>query len=313
MRFVSMKDVWVVLKTARVGYIFLILCSVNLNTVVKAIRWHTIIKGTTKDIPFKWTFYAFSIGQMMNWIYPARMGDLSRVVLLGRKETGEAFAAGTLVLEKLLDAVYFVGLIFILPLFLPVPAWLIQPIATASFLTVGAVFLVGVLLITGRSWVAKMLDKNFPIPMKPALWMTKSLQHLESGLRSLDVLRRRRDFILLNLLTIIVWLTAAANVYWSFRALSLPFHNNSVTLAATLLVMISLQLGIAVPAVPGRIGVFELICVLALSVFAVSEPLSLGFGILLHSLVMGPIILVGLASLILMSAGQPKGFLKDAG
>jgi len=312
-RSVSLNDVWAVLRTVKAGYIFLIFCSVNLNTLVKALRWYAIVKGTGKPIRFQWIFYAFTIGQMMNWIYPARMGDVSRVVLLGRKETGEAFAAGTLILEKLLDVVYFLGLIIILPWLLAVPAWLKQPMQTTLFLSIGGLLLVVVLMARGKIWIARILEFNLPIPERAVIWVKKFLISLESGLQGLDVLRRRKDFILLNILTIVVWLTASANVFWSFRALAFPLGDGLVPLTATLLVVVSLQLGIAVPAVPGRIGVFELVCVLALSVFALPESLSLGFGILLHSLVMFPIILVGLVSLILMSVGKTKGTMKDAG
>jgi uncharacterized protein (TIRG00374 family) len=306
-----MREVWSVTMTARMDYILLIFCSVNLNTLVKALRWFTIIRSTGSRQKFRWVFAAYTIGQMFNWIFPARMGDISRVVLLGRQEVGEATAAGTLVLEKILDSVYFLFLIFLLPCFLPLPDWLTRPAELTVVISVVAVIAFVLLLFMGRHGVEKWDEKAQQFPEYPRRWVMWFLRQLSLGIRSLEALWRRREFILVNMLTIIVWLTAIANVWWSFHALSLPFNQDASKLGAALLVLISLQLGIAVPSVPGRVGIFELVCMLALSVFAIPENLSLGSAILLHSLVMFPIILVGLVALIWMSAQRSTSVLQE--
>jgi uncharacterized membrane protein YbhN (UPF0104 family) len=50
--------------------------------------------------------------------------------------------------------------------------------------------------------------------------------------------------------------------------------------------------------VPGRIGIFEYICVLTLAVFGISQSAAFAYGILLHSLVFIPPTLLGLFFLI---------------
>jgi uncharacterized membrane protein YbhN (UPF0104 family) len=70
---------------------------------------------------------------------------------------------------------------------------------------------------------------------------------------------------------------------------------------ATLLVLIGLMAGIAVPSVPGRIGIFEYICVLALAVFGIKQTQALTYGILLHAVVFLPVLVLGVLALLRLS------------
>ena len=62
---------------------------------------------------------------------------------------------------------------------------------------------------------------------------------------------------------------------------------------ARLLVLIALQAGISLPSIPGRFGIFEYICVLALGSFGVAQPLALSYGLLLHFVVLVPTTVLG--------------------
>jgi hypothetical protein len=56
-----------------------------------------------------------------------------------------------------------------------------------------------------------------------------------------------------------------------------------------------LQVGVAAPSTPGRIFVFEALTMGALSPFGVRGDLALAYAVILHVVVIGPIILGGLA------------------
>ena len=59
----------------------------------------------------------------------------------------------------------------------------------------------------------------------------------------------------------------------------------SPLIALTLLVV--LQGGVAVPSTPGKIGVFQLLCMVVLAVFGIAEPVGLAYGLVLHVVVVG--------------------------
>jgi len=83
--------------------------------------------------------------------------------------------------------------------------------------------------------------------------------------------------------------------YLTMRALHLQ-----LPWTASLLVLVILQVGIAVPSVPGRLGIYEYMCILALSAYKVDRATALTYGILLHSLVMLPTLLFGMLFFAMM-------------
>jgi len=59
---------------------------------------------------------------------------------------------------------------------------------------------------------------------------------------------------------------------------------------------VGLQAGISLPAIPGTIGLFEYICILALSFFNIDPSTALSYGLLLHAVVLLPPLLAGMIS-----------------
>jgi uncharacterized membrane protein YbhN (UPF0104 family) len=56
----------------------------------------------------------------------------------------------------------------------------------------------------------------------------------------------------------------------------------------------ALQAGISIPSIPGKIGIFEYICVLSLVAFKVDPARAFSYGILLHAIVLLPTTILGL-------------------
>ena len=92
-----------------------------------------------------------------------------------------------------------------------------------------------------------------------------------------------------------IWLAALATNQLILLALDLR-----LPWTASLMVLVVLQVGITLPSVPGRIGVFEYLCILSLAVFGVAQAPALTYGILLHVVVLVPTTLAGLAAIWLL-------------
>jgi hypothetical protein len=97
----------------------------------------------------------------------------------------------------------------------------------------------------------------------------------------------------------LIWGTAIWTNVLTFRALDLRLPWT----AAGLLLAV-LQAGISVPSVPGRIGVFQYLCILTLGLFGVSEAAGLSYGILLQAIVFLPTTLLSVAGLWLFGWGR---------
>jgi uncharacterized membrane protein YbhN (UPF0104 family) len=173
---------------------------------------------------------------------------------------------------------------------------------TAVILVVSAAV---VLLAYQQTRVTKIIEVILRwLPVQIRNWLHPRLR---AGYASLEIVRRRRDFSKLVFWSVIVWGTALLTNHLTLLAfgIRLPF-------TASLLILIGLQAGISIPSVPGRIGIFEYICVLALTVFDVEQILSVSYGILLHTIVLIPSTLLGLVAFWLLGLiGKQDSFRKD--
>jgi uncharacterized protein (TIRG00374 family) len=296
-RNVDYRGVWNVLSKADRWFTSLAVCSVAVNTLGKAIRWKSLMGEAGRTIPISKTLGTLLIGQLLNNIIPARIGDLSRAYLIGSLGPGRIFVLGTIVLEKIIDMLLYVLLFLLLLLISPVPSWVSQPaypfiiIAMSGFMTV-------VLLTYRQDWLIKCLTwitNWFPQRMKERIAI-----RIGAGVSSLGILQDRNSNFKVGWWSSLIWGTAVLTNYLVLRALRID-----ASFTSSLFVLIVLQAGITIPSVPGKIGVFEYLCVLALGIFSVDRTLALSYGVLLHAIVFLPTTIAGL--LFLWNTGLPIG------
>ena len=297
---VDLVKVGQALGNAQAGYVGLALISVMVNVLSKASRWQVLIGGdhgetsnveigsdaVDTQVGFSNIFKALMVGQMLNWVFPARIGDISRIYVIGRMGPGRSFVLGTVALEKVLDvlayALLFLGLLLVLPL----PIWISE---SGYYLTVLAVLLLFsvVILAKYQTWFVRLLERI-------TVWMPEKIRvylipRVQKGLGSLGVMRRISDLLQLGLWSILVWGTAVWTNHLIAQALGLD-----ISWTAAIATLVVLQVGISFSQVPGMVGIFQYACILTLAIFGVDQVYGLSYGILLHITVMLPIIILGL-------------------
>lgn len=284
---VSLRDVGAAFVQADLRFVGLALLSVALNTAAKTWRWQVLLGPAGRPVGFMPVLMALLSGQMLNLLYPGRVGDLSRAYVIGGMGIGRSFTLGTVALEKLLDMVLYALLIGFTLVLIPLPDWLGGSIYGVAGLSL-TLILFSLVLSYQQAWVVALLTRLFH--RLPESWRKVWVGRFQSALSSLNVLRSRADLLKLALWSAMIWTTAVLNNYLILLALRL-----TLPAAAPALVLAALQAGIVLPGVPGRIGIFQYACVLALSVFGIDRALGFTYGVLLHSVVMVPSTLVGLA------------------
>ncbi|NJO04634.1 MAG: flippase-like domain-containing protein [Chloroflexaceae bacterium] len=286
-RNVSIESLQAAFTQANLGYVGLALLVLGVSTYAKAVRWKILVGSAGQAIPLSKYFAIHVVGQMLNILIPARVGDLSRAYVLGGMGPGRAFTLGTIVIEKFLDMVGYALIFVLLLLLMPLPAWVYQSAAVLA-IAGGVVVLLLAVLAFARAWFVQMCERL--LMWLPEGLRTKVLRLVEASFASLHVLRQRNDLFWLIVWTAVVWVTAALINYSILLAL-----NIDVASTAPLLLLVALQAGITIPSAPGKIGVFEWICerVLVL-VYGIASVAALSYGILLHTVTLVPIILLGL-------------------
>jgi uncharacterized protein (TIRG00374 family) len=286
LRNISLQEVGESLKQANYWYVGLALISVGINTLAKTSRWMILMKPRRQHLNYFKVLKSLLIGQALNNLYPGRVGDLSRVYVVGGLGAGRTFVLGTIGIEKVIEMFSYAVLFVILLLLIPLPDWISSSGYILAIIAVGVT--IGVMLITyQRSLVLRILERisgRFPERLQ-----TYSIPRLRAGIDSLEVLQSNPDLFKLGLWSAIVWGTAILNNHLTLLAL-----NIYLPLSASVLILIALQAGISIPSVPGRFGIFEYICVLALGVYGIDQATAFSYGILLHAIVMLPTTLLGL-------------------
>lgn len=294
-REVSLAEVLAPLRQANLAYVALALVTVLLNNWFKVLRWQVMLGPPGRQVPFGDLLMAHLSGQTLNALLPLRAGDISRVVVIGNKGPGWAFVLGSVALEKLVDLLSYALLFVLVFLLIPLPDWM----GDSSWLLLGATGLLAMvtylvalrrhkLLVLARRWSQRL----------PHGWGIYLLERLQNGLESLEVLQRRSDLALIALWTALTW--ALALLTNQLTLLALGIH---LEWSASLLLLVALIAGISVVTVPGRLGVFEWICVLVLSLYGVDQAAALSYGFLLHALVYLPVLIGGIISLLILARG----------
>ena len=295
LRNVAAHELAQAIKQATPLFLLYAFLSVSVNNLAKTFRWRTLLGLPGNHIPFWKLFLALMAGQTLNAIYPARIGDLSRALVIGPAGPGRVYTLSTVVIEKLLDIVVYAVLFMLLILLMPLPGWINHSgYSLILFAVLGALATLFVVLFPKR--FTQLTEKIIRLlPEKVGVYIGNRLQY---GLASLGVLQSSTSLAWLVFWSAVIWATALLNN--QLTLLALQIH---LPVTASLLLLVALQAGISLPSVPGSLGVFEYICVLALAVFQVEQATALSFAIILHVLVFVPITLVGLISIWFLDLG----------
>jgi len=296
LREVNFQEVWVIISKTRWNFILLALLSVIINNLIKSERWQILLSVPLRSIKFSKTFMVFMVGQMFNNLFPARFGELSRIMLIGGKEFRYSFVVGTLMVEKSLDIVSYGLLIIVTFLLIPIPEWLNE--TAYIFLIVSLLVLISLLIvIIYRHSLFKILERL--VSWLSVTLQTKIINSVRTAMESIDVFYNRGQVFRLAFLTTIIWGTALITNQFMFSALGLQ-----LPITASLLVLVALIIGISIPSLPGKIGIFEYSCVLSLSLFGVNASVAFSYGLLLHIIIFLPPVIIGLFSMWVLDLDQ---------
>jgi uncharacterized protein (TIRG00374 family) len=284
---VPLPQVAETLGRANYGWALAAIGVMVLQSWLRAVRWMRLFYPLQSGLRLRQMWSITLISQMLNIAAPWRVGDLARIYLAGEIEKrSKAQVLATLGTEKVFDTCMLLALLLGIPFFMTLPAWLEQPrdgLIVASL----ALFSVALVLVLSRDQLLKLLGR-VSIP-----WRGESLNgHAAAALSSLDVFKRWDVHIELQGLSLGIWSLGVLTNLLILLALGL-----SLPLVASFLLLAVLQVGGFVPSSPGKVGVFQALCIGTLSLFSVDKSMGLAYGILLYLIAYGTPVISGLACL----------------
>lgn len=258
---------WATIQLGNPQWLLLALAANMLNYFVRAVRWRYFFRPI-KKIGLWNSFYTTVIGFGVSAVFPARLGEVVRPILLGNKENiSKSAALATIVIERLFDTMTLLVMLVFYLLFLLDPAEL-NPEARSTMLEVKQAGIVLFFVVIGIIVFLILLKtrpgvKTFVRKLERVL--PKKLAHaldgfLDSFIEGLSILDHPKLLIQITVWSFLLWLVIAVTFWATCRAyFEFPFPS-------TFLILIVLAIGIAVPT-PGGVGGYHLACQIGLTRF----------------------------------------------
>jgi uncharacterized protein (TIRG00374 family) len=252
-------------------YILIALGMYLVSLAPRALCWFTLLGGKAT---FPQTFLAMNEGYLFNNLFPLRLGEFARALLLVRKTgLGMAHTFSTIIIERSIDLSFAAGLMLgTIPLVLDF-SWA-RPVAVATLILIAGGLLGLYLIARNRekvhTWVTHLAGKN-------AFLKKKIVPQLDSLINGMGALKKPGQFVLAIIFMASSWLIAISEYHFMLRVIApqAPFWWAMFTVGV-------LAMGIALPSAPAALGVFEGSVVAALAVFQVPYASALAFGMIMH-------------------------------
>lgn len=291
-REINYSELWRTLQQVKAWWLVPGLLIYFGGMVVRAWRWQYLLKPL-KKVSIGNLFQILMIGYMGNNVFPLRMGEVLRAVVLKRRDdVSISGCLATIVVEKIFDAVVVVGFVLLnlgqLAL-LPGGVSLSQVSGLATW--AAGIFLFGLAVFVAvamfpqpaQHFLHKMISKIIPVR-----WREPVINIADKFLDGLKSLRSPKDAVMILLTSILVWLMETG-LYWSVgRALNLELTFGQLLLLNGLVNMVLL-----IPAAPGGLGTFDATGRAVLEAYGIPAEPALGYTLILRIAIWVPITLLG--------------------
>lgn len=291
-REINYAELWAALREIRIWWLAPGLAIYFVGVLARTWRWQYLLKPL-KKVPLKTLFPIINIGYMGNNVFPLRMGEVLRSVVLKRREdVSISGSLATIVVERIFDAVVIIGFV-LLNL-----AQLVGLPGATTFAQLGSLATWAVVIFLAGLAVF-ILVAIFPKPairlihgvinkIVPERWRVAVTTIADRFLDGLMSLRSPKDAFMILFTSILIWILETG-LYWSVnQALGL-----GLTFGQLMLLNGAVNLVLLIPAAPGGLGTFDAAGRAMLEAYAIPPEPALGYALVLRIALWVPITVVG--------------------
>lgn len=290
---VSWSDVVKSLEGIQYSFLIVAVLMMPLTHLFRVWRWKTLLEPI-KAISVKNLFIINAVGFLSIQVFPFRMGEFTRPILLKRHyEIPISTGLATVAVERIFDGLFsgialFIGLLSV-PEERRIP-FLAISVHTLAKISIGffGLFLVFLILtVLNRAKAFSMIQKLirvFPSPLE--IRLSGMAQNLFEGLKALPDIRH---LLKVSLQSAVVWGVMAVAFGFGFFAFGLDFP-----WTASLTVLGLAAIGVMVPGPPGFVGTYQLFVEAAIVLYGASKVIGLAYSIVFYTINLTYIALAGL-------------------
>ena len=250
---------------------------------IRSFRWRTIL-GPDVDASLVRVAKVLFIGFLGNNVLPARIGEFVRAFVLSKVAgTSKSFGLATILIERMFDGLALVCLLMLTtqiyrPPNLGVEITAITTFAVAVFLAL--LFLV-IFALARRELLLRLAE--FFLSLMPDRVARFGTEKSASFLAGLEALRRPERAVVISVCSLGIWCIEALAYGIVLMAFDVKLAGIQ-WVAAPLLMVVVINLGIMLPSAPGHLGSFHFFGKLALvSAFGIDDVNALAIVVVAHA------------------------------
>jgi phosphatidyl-myo-inositol alpha-mannosyltransferase len=289
----NLQGVGHALANAKPGWIALALALMMSSLFMRACSWHQTLRAALPDTPIPWApvIRGTMIGVMASAVFPGRVGEPTRVLVLTRDLDGPArrlipVIAGTVfsqTLINLLALAILAGVTFSsVPLLGGNEAGIVTALAVPLALTT--------LVVLGPRLMALGRRSRSERIARAANTAARLLDLARQGLR---VFARPRYGATAVAFQLAAWTLQWLSCYAIILALGLD-----ADLAAAAAILLAVNVSAILPATPSNVGVFQAACLVVLAAYGVGAAPGLAYGIILQAVEVVTALTLGIPALL---------------
>lgn len=248
---------------------------IALQMYLRGLRWRYLLPRD-EQVTTRTLVDAIMVGNLASSILPLRAGEFVRPLLLSL-QSSYSFPVGfvSVVIERFFDlSAVLISFGIVALMVNDIPAWVVQGASALSVLAAGLlVFIVAGALLPHQIRRLTFFFLSF-LPRKLAAPLEKfSLNLLEGA----AVLRNVPDLFKVIVYSLAIWLVTFSTYYVFFWLFDIP-----PSFMQAVVVTVFIALAVAAPSAPGFIGVYQIGCIAAFTLFAVPIEVATAYALISH-------------------------------
>jgi phosphatidyl-myo-inositol alpha-mannosyltransferase len=283
------------LASARPGWIVLALALMGLSLLLRAGSWHEVLRAALPDVPTAWApvVRATMIGVMASAVFPGRIGEPTRMLVLTRRLPGSSrrqlpIVAGTVFSQTLINLLALAILATVTFTSLD----LLRQHVSGLVIALAVPLLVCLLVLLGPR-LLRLAQRSRSV--RVALAAAALARLLGLARQGLAVFANPRHGVPAVLLQLLAWTLQWLACYAVLCALGLQ-DDGGLTAAAA--VLLAVNVSAVLPATPSNVGVFQAACLVVLAAYGVGAGPALAYGIILQAVEVLTALGLGLPALL---------------
>lgn len=255
-----------------------------LSLALKGVRWWIFLRPA--GVPSLWlAIRATFAGAGLNNILVANGGEAARVVFVARTaHVQSARILASLALERMFELIGYIAMFVLAVSFLELPPWLsrARPVAWVALALV-----VGLMIYLVRR---PHLDEIAPLEKRATGWRGKFAEFFRHTGSAIGGISTGPRFIVALVLSVAIW----AMQVWTY-ALTARSADFNLSLVGTVSALLAVNLGFAIRATPGNVGVFQALYALMATAFGMDSSQAIAVAFLIQTQQIIPVTVLGVA------------------